>query len=348
MNVLGTSEPTLYPLPLDLSEKASSFIASVSTARLRQDVINLIGTHNRIHSPQAMMKAEESIIAAFQDLGWQTQRRPFSAKQASGNLDYGYFSPTIYPELSGVNITALKPGQEFNNTLVIEAHYDTVRMSPGADDNIASVAALLELARILKPYNFKHSVMLACCDMEELGFIGATQLVKELKTECKVRGAIIFETMAYTSKKPNSQSFPPGFDKIYPAQTKRLEKRGFTGEGAIVIYRNSSKTLAVSFSESLAHIAGTDSVMLLREPGDMPLVGQLLRRRLPATINHFYRADHTPFWEANIPAIQITDGANFRNPHYHKITDNPDTLDYEHLANIVAATAVAILKGDNK
>jgi Zn-dependent M28 family amino/carboxypeptidase len=294
-----------------------------------------------------MVKAEGSIIAAFKDAGWQARRRPFSATQVKGNLDYGYFSPTVYPELLGVNITALKPGQESNNTLVIEAHYDTVRMSPGADDNIASIAALLELARIFKPYKFKQSVMLACCDMEELGFIGAIQLVRELKTECRVRGAIIFETMAYTSKKPNSQSVPPGFERIYPEQTERLEKRGFTGEGAIVIYRNSSKSLAVSFSESMIHIAGPDSVMLLREPSDIPLVGKLLRRRQPATMNHFYRADQVPFWEAGIPAIQITDGADFRNPHYHKISDKPDTLDYEHLANIVAATAIAILRMDS-
>jgi Zn-dependent M28 family amino/carboxypeptidase len=273
-----------------------------------------------------MVKAEESIVSSLQDAGWQTRRRPFSARQVTGNLDYGYFSPALYPELSGVNITALKPGQEFNNTLVIEARYDTVRMSPGADDNIASVAALLELARILKPYSFKQSVMLACCDMEELGFIGAISLVKELQTECRVRGAIIFETMAYTSKKPNSQSFPPGFERIYPGQTKRLEKRGSTGEGAIVIYRNSAKSLAVGASESLVHIAGPDSVMLLREPSDIPLVGKLLCRRQPATMNHFYRADQVPFWEASLPAIQVTDGANFRNPHYHKISDKPVPL----------------------
>ncbi|MEP0391234.1 MAG: hypothetical protein ABJ205_05785 [Erythrobacter sp.] len=31
----------------------------------------------------------------------------------------------------------------------------------------------------------------------------------------------------------------------------------------------------------------------------------------------------------------ITDSAPFRNPHYHRLTDTPDTLDYRRLALVV-------------
>jgi len=344
--MFGTSEPALGSLPPYLVDNVPLIVDSISQKRLREDVINLIGPHNRLHAQEAMRKAEDYIVTSFQDAGWQTQRRPYTVKNVKGNLDYGRFEPTTYPELSGANITALKPGTESTDTLVIEAHYDTIKMSPGADDNIASVAALLELARVLQPYSFKHSVMLAACDMEEIGFIGATQLVKELKAECKVRGAIIFETMAYTSKKPNSQSVPPGFEKIYPSQYKRLKARGFTGEGSLVIYHNNGKPLAVGFSESMAHVAGKDSVMMIRAPGDVPILGQILRVSAFHLIWNFYRADHYPFLKAGIPAIQITDSANFRNPHYHRLTDKPDTLDYDHLVNVVTATALIILHND--
>jgi hypothetical protein len=34
----------------------------------------------------------------------------------------------------------------------------------------------------------------------------------------------------------------------------------------------------------------------------------------------------------------LTDTANFRNPHYHRSTDLPRTLDYERLAAVTAAT----------
>jgi Zn-dependent M28 family amino/carboxypeptidase len=345
--MFGTTEPILHPLESTLSEQTASIISSVSPSRLRQDVLSMNYPRNRLHSPKDMVKAEEYIILAFQDAGWQTQRHPFTIKQAKGFLDYGDYSPKTYPELSGVNLIAVKPGEESNDTIVIEAHYDTVWMSPGADDNTASVAALLELARILEPYKLKYNLILATCDMEELGFIGATQLIKELATKYNLRGAIVFETMAYTSKRPNSQSVPPRFGLIYPDQAKRLKNRGYFGDNTVVIYHNNGRSLAVGFSESLAHIAGDDSVMLLRAPGDIPILSWILRIFFYSLIKQFYRADHYPFLVAGIPAIQITDSANFRNPNYHKMTDTPDTLDYDNLANIVAATATTILRLDS-
>ncbi len=326
-----------------LSEKASSILASVNPVRLRQDVVNLTGPRNRLHSPEAMAQADELLLATFRDAGWKTQQRPFNLENVTGILDYSDFKQTVYPRLSGMNITATKPGEEPNYSIVIEAHYDTVQNTPGADDNSASVAALLELARVLSPYSFKHSIILAACDMEELGLIGARQLVKELTGECRLEGAIVFETMAFTSKAPNSQSVPPGFDLLYPSQYQRMKERQWTGEGSIVIYKDFAKTLAVSFGESLAYVAGADSVMLLQDPGELLKAGGV-SQHVAAMESHFYRADHVTFWEANIPAIQITDTADFRNPHYHKATDKSDTLDYEHLAAIVAATAITLLK----
>src|SRR5262249_3386801 len=58
------------------------------------------------------------------------------------------------------------------------------------------------------------------------------------------------------------------------------------------------------------------------------------------------RSDHFPFWNADVPAVLWTDTANFRNPHYHRATDTPDTLDYrfmqqvaELLCSVVSKTA---------
>ena len=36
--------------------------------------------------------------------------------------------------------------------------------------------------------------------------------------------------------------------------------------------------------------------------------------------------------------------ANFRNPHYHRPTDVPETLDYERIAVIVRATALLLAR----
>jgi Zn-dependent M28 family amino/carboxypeptidase len=55
-----------------------------------------------------------------------------------------------------------------------------------------------------------------------------------------------------------------------------------------------------------------------------------------------FRSDHAPFWAAGVPAVMITDTANFRNPHYHRPSDTPDTLDYDFMGN-VARTLVATM-----
>jgi len=58
-----------------------------------------------------------------------------------------------------------------------------------------------------------------------------------------------------------------------------------------------------------------------------------------------YRSDHVPYWRAGLPALQLTDTAEYRNPHYHQPSDTLDTLDLEFAAAVaraVAATAVRI------
>lgn len=39
----------------------------------------------------------------------------------------------------------------------------------------------------------------------------------------------------------------------------------------------------------------------------------------------------------------VTDTTNFRNGRYHRPPDRPDTLDYERLAAVAAATAATLL-----
>ncbi len=81
--------------------------------------------------------------------------------------------------------------------------------------------------------------------------------------------------------------------------------------------------------------------VLLRDPVDLPLLGPLLARFAPF-VRDFVRSDHKPFWERGLPAIMITDTANFRNPNYHLPTDTPETLDYDHLTDITAAVATTV------
>jgi hypothetical protein len=117
-----------------------------------------------------------------------------------------------------------------------------------------------------------------------------------------------------------------------------VRRRGWRGDWNLLAYQRSSQPLATRLGECLTHLAGPHAVLLARDPLDLPIAGSVLRR-YPKLSDNFARSDHKPFWDAGIPAIQVTDTANFRNPHCHQSSDTPDTLHYHRVADIVAATA---------
>ncbi len=55
-------------------------------------------------------------------------------------------------------------------------------------------------------------------------------------------------------------------------------------------------------------------------------------------------SDHRNYWAVGYPAVMITDTSFYRNPHYHKKTDTPDTLDYQRMAQVVVAVFEATRK----
>lgn len=347
--MFGTKEPTLCPLAPEFRAWTDAVMSEVEPARLRAEVEGMPAPRNRLHSPDAMARADEMILRGFRDAGWSAQAHAFEFSNARGYLDYpkdGFPAGVVmtnYEHLKGANLVALKEGEASRAAFVVGAHHDTLRDSPGADDNTASVVALLELARRLAPYRFRETVMLATFDMEEINMFGSRSFVERFSREREIRGAVVFESMSYTSTAPNSQYLPQGIGLLYTGQVGRIKRRQFAGDWTLVIYRRSAAELARHFAEALAYILGPEAGILVRDPGDLPLVGRYMRRLVPA-VKNFARSDHVSFWNAGLPAIMISDTANYRNPNYHKPTDTPGTLDYERLAAIIGATAAAVAR----
>jgi len=274
-----------------------------------------------------MAETDRLILDAFRDAGWPVERLPFTLLQHQG--------------LAGVNIVARKPGRDGRTAVVVAAHHDTVSESPGADDNASGLAALLELARVLARTQFRDTVLLAALDMEELGFLGAQALVPRLKEMYALRGALVLEMLGYMSTARGSQRVPPGIGLLYPRQLAQVRGRGYRGDFTALIYNGRGRALAARVASGLTRFGGQHAVISLRGPNDLPVVGGLLAAAFPF-IREFARSDHVVFWEHCIPAVQLTDTADFRNPHYHRAGDTPDTLDFPRLASIVAGIALGI------
>jgi hypothetical protein len=96
---------------------------------------------------------------------------------------------------SPVNIVAtLRPSTENEDAVMLAAHYDSVPAGPGASDDGAAVASLLEIARILaaRPRP-PHPVVLLLTDGEEEGLLGALLFVQQHPLAKQVKAAVNLE-----------------------------------------------------------------------------------------------------------------------------------------------------------
>lgn len=253
----------------------------------------------------------------FAELGFQVERH-----------NYG----------TGVNVIGVLPGTKLpDERVVISAHYDSVANCPGADDNGTGVAGTLEAARVLSKQPHARTLVVACWDEEERGLIGSTAYV----TRAKAAGdaivlALVFEMIGYRSTEPNSQQSDATLEAVFPDAGAQIAANEYRGDFALVV-NDETATTAVADMQATAATVG------------LPIVNISLLAPLKTAIEDLRRSDHAPFWDADYPALMITDTANFRNPHYHCPRAGMDALtdiDFEFaVANVkvvVGAAAAAL------
>lgn len=205
--------------------------------------------------------------------------------------------------------------------LIVGAHYDSCD-NPGADDNASGVAALIELARQLKDVKAKTPIWFVAFTNEEPPFfttpdMGSRVFTKDLKArKQEVKAAVILEMLGYYSSGRNSQRYLPLMGMFYPNK----------GNFIAVVSNFSSRKIKNKL------------VKEFRKATDFPIEGVAA----PETVPGIYFSDHWSFWQEKYPAIMITDTAYLRNPHYHKPTDLPETLNYQSMASVVHGLKRAI------
>lgn len=196
--------------------------------------------------------------------------------------------------------------------LIIGAHFDAVARAPGADDNGSGTAALLEMARLLKDRPMQRSVRLIFFNLEETGLVGsrihAGRLQPEIEAgKLKVVGMVSLDMLGFYSDKPNSQKSPIPPSRMFKPPTVA----DFIGLGGILAHRTFSQAWVKAMNQS--------------EPACKVVAADFL----PIAPPDLLRSDHAPFLAINVPAIILSDTANFRSPHYHQPTDTIETIDKE-------------------
>jgi Peptidase family M28 len=166
------------PTPTQATKPAEA--KKIDAARLLEDVraLSADSMKGREAGKQGGALARAYVLRRFEEAGlaplWPSFEQPFDLPSKGKGVNLvGYVRGTKYPE----------------RFVVVTAHYDHLgvrdgQVYNGADDNASGVAVLLQLAAhyagAARP---EHSLVFAALDAEELGLVGARELVKKLKAE---------------------------------------------------------------------------------------------------------------------------------------------------------------------
>ncbi len=97
------------------------------------------------------------------------------------------------------NIIAVKPGAASDKAILVTAHYDSSWTSPGAADDGAGTAAVLEIARMAaRLAEFRNDIIFLITDGEELGLIGAHAFAEYHPAFSRVAAVINLEARGVT------------------------------------------------------------------------------------------------------------------------------------------------------
>lgn len=289
-------------------------VNQVDSARLYNDMVGLEGIRHRATGSTHLANVQQQLRNEFGAHGLEVVSQGF--------LFGGYQAENIIGRHIGTS--------DESAYLMIDGHYDSVDDSPGADDNASAVAGVLEALRVLSPYAFEKSIKFVGFDLEEDGLIGSARYVNTRDTAETVEGVFNFEMIGYYSDQPNSQTLPAGFGQIFPTAVNEIAANNYRGDFITVTADLNSTALSAAFANAAQNYVPDLNTIVLDIPVSSSLVPDLRR------------SDHAAFWNASLPAVMITDGANFRNANYHTANDLVSTLNFRFMRQVVQATVAAV------
>ena len=285
INLLASNYPKI-----ELNQKnLKKIIKELTTSKVKRNHENL----------KSLNKTAEFIKSEFKKHNLELQEQNFLVNKKT------------YKNIIGVL------NKDKKKRIIIGAHYDVYGEFPGADDNASGVAALIELARIMKKYhkNSEYRFDFVAYSLEEPPFFGTEDMgsyihAKSLKDKnIDVRAVIVLDMIGYFSDEKNSQDYPLDLMKLtYP-----------------------------SVGNFIAVVANTNYRVLVKEVKSHISKANIKVESLvaPAFLKGVDFSDHRNYWKFGYDAIMITDTAFYRNPNYHTKNDTINTLNFDKMSEVI-------------
>ena len=207
--------------------------------------------------------------------------------------------------------------------LIVGAHYDVCGDQPGADDNASAVAGLLEISRMVAEaqpeIDYRIDFVSYCLEeppyfaTQHMGSWVHADSIRMFKSD--IIGVINFEMIGYFNV--GDQSYPDErLKKSYP------KKANFIA----VVGKQSYHDFNQRVYELMKVDEGVD-VQIIDDPMVEMLAGL---------------SDQLNYWKFDIPALMINDTSFIRNPNYHQMSDDIDTLSFDHMREVVTCAFKAV------
>lgn len=175
----GTGSGSTTGSPLGPEGEPSAEPAPASSARTALEHLeHLVSLGPRPGDSAAARAAAAYLITSLESLGLTVEEMPVGKIAVPAISFAGHERPRRVVETADPNLL-VRFGPPLSPTapaLLIMAHYDSVAASPGAADNAAAVAVLLDAARALAARPPPQPVLLAFTAREEDGLVGARAL----------------------------------------------------------------------------------------------------------------------------------------------------------------------------
>lgn len=131
----------------------------------------------RRYEPADRARARLRITDRLKRIGLEPKLQPYDEEVRNGFVRGRRFVGTnVYAELAATVAS--------DEWVVLGAHYDTVRVAPGADDDGSGVTAVLLVAERLAALKVRRrNILFVFFDQEELGLVGSTVFVRHLQAD---------------------------------------------------------------------------------------------------------------------------------------------------------------------
>ena len=294
--------------PIDIQ----AIVDQVDSTNLWSDLTWMEGIRHHTANPTFWNDVRDSLNARFASYGLETW-----------NMDF------TFSGINAANVVSRLPGcTDEHLTIINDAHFDGVSGAPAADDNATGVVAVLEAARILSQYAFKKNLRFIAFDLEEAGIVGSARYVNDggIQDWENIEAVLNYEMIGYYSDRDSSQTFPNGFDQLFPDAYDSMVVANWKGDFLANVANVPSDWLRAHYDSVAAIYVPELRVISIATPGTGIFTPDLRR------------SDHARFWDGNIAALMLTDAAEFRNNNYHTVNDVKDSLNLEFLTNNCKAT----------